>query len=1841
MATFLKNALDIIKGLPTTSGEVSALKKKTQNVPVVNQAAKRKAALQFALENAKKSTPAPTRTQIKAPVPFDVLKKAITTPAYAQQSKELLAHKQARGMEETANLLGNILRPTGTRLAQTTPLDAAYAGGKSFVGGAASGAVNTVADVSRALAALSEADWTGTQKATEEAWKSGLIGAEDYMRYKNQAKEEGDRYRNAVKFLAGDPEKNIPGVTGNIEAAMKDKRFGGVTDALYGAGNIAGNLGTQVATSYVSKMPKLAMLLNTIGSGGRIYDEARSAGKNPKEALNAGILGGLVTHYAQKVGNIPQLDKIGGNLKRDVLGSFLREGGEEGVEQFGQNLVARGMYDENRSPWEGVLESALAGGVAGGVIGAGTSGLRKLGMNLPSSDTSSKGSYDALVKAGMPKSLATFQSGRVGTNIMEGIKNRVNDPDYVAALRGDKLTSGPDFNAIRAAEIARKNNTTPEVVQKASKYESVDEFIKAMSEPETVSVWWKSKFNKDAPGSYVDLPVVRKENNITLYQGSNPGEQRQFWTTNKSYASQFGDVKTKTGDFYKVDNGNRVIDVYVEAKPQSRSNLIDIWEKSQKNLKETGALLKEAKKYDSAEEFIKKGRSLLKVINDDYTFPDESLGSYSGQTDWITYAVGPNGNRVGRVEYSVYDGKPYVKYIEVDPSQRGKGLGRDLLVTMYKDFSPGTEFDGSGLTEDGARLHTSIDNELRAIWDQANSQSGTTFNSGFNPLNAFMAERMYRSKSEMDQGMPELDEGPIGEFDEMMQNTTETTADMPSNQGSFGDVISKGNIADSYRSNSGYDNAVMEIIAEMESSEAGRRVRTGYGPDAEVYGIKSTFPDWVPSELRDSKLFNKVLGQLDFDNPLYPKAANVREKALVDAILDRLDEKLGVDTQSDRIALEQKSEAYWADKKNEAKAAAKQKTIESKREKARAKAEEKIRSEVETEKDRIRIKEGLDERIQKFFESGTGQKLSAPEERSRLGVLETLKLPVNKLVESTWTKGIDYLEKGVQRGGEKMALSGNKYLKMASDTLGGFFRYATISPERAEASMKYQGGIANAPRLSEEFQTAMYTALNPKKDPEALKNTLSRVHDVLDPEMSKGTKMEDLNAGEKAVYKLLRNGFDLVHDMSYAEGFISKEVYEANKGKYVPRMYRVWELPQDLKSIKQSKEKLDLDPFKQRESVDDWKLENQLKDPVYSLAKRLAQLQVNKTINDYIGWLGKNGYVRATPKDGWVQMPDSKAYGKLAGGYVPQSVVEDFQGFFFMNDGLNKAYDLFKAYGNSKVMRGLKKTFTVHNPTTHLGNFTSNNVFGFIAGINPASLNKEMVRLLSTKKGKADAKQYTNWLTQNGIMGRNVTLSDLGENLKQLESVVGKVDRGVLKKMGDRAKALDEKVTAIYGGTDDYSKMAALSIFLKRGYTLKEATEKVSSAFQNYSRVGKFYDMFSKTPIVGAPFIKFQGNFLEMFKEMVKRKPLTTLAFGISLKALADGLSQISGESEEERKLREGRLGATTIPFTNISLNWKIGDSDVNIARYIVPFYTSQFENVVEGAGPATFKKFMPGGSLLDIVGKNIQGEDTSRDIAAAFQDPILGTLMQAFVLDQDFRGKSISDPTSTRYGTKDFPTDAEKLGNQLKFLQRSFTPPVINSIEDAASTMQGGKDYYGRERSPMETLMRLAGIKVEKFGPEQYTEQSIKESTYNENKQERIENDIKAIVRKEIDGEFTTEEMINKVKSYSSEYEGDALEFMREYRDEEYKDKEKQEAKVETFKTHDPQRYNEVVRNIRAARAKGYSFDDTWERIEAKDAEVYEQLKTRAKMLDQKVSTVPKLYKYTFKAIYDEVANE
>lgn len=93
----------------------------------------------------------------------------------------------------------------------------------------------------------------------------------------------------------------------------------------------------------------------------------------------------------------------------------------------------------------------------------------------------------------------------------------------------------------------------------------------------------------------------------------------------------------------------------------------------------------------------------------------------------------------------------------------------------------------------------------------------------------------------------------------------------------------------------GFPRAQIELenlLVEMELSETGLGEEIGDGRRLRF----STFPDWIPSELRRKALFEKVMDGLNVEDIQYPTGNRSRQRRLYQAIYDELDAALDVDT---------------------------------------------------------------------------------------------------------------------------------------------------------------------------------------------------------------------------------------------------------------------------------------------------------------------------------------------------------------------------------------------------------------------------------------------------------------------------------------------------------------------------------------------------------------------------------------------------------------------------------------------------------------------------------------------------------------------------------------------------------------------------------------------------------------------------------------------------------------------------------------------------------------------------------------------------------------------------------
>jgi hypothetical protein len=101
------------------------------------------------------------------------------------------------------------------------------------------------------------------------------------------------------------------------------------------------------------------------------------------------------------------------------------------------------------------------------------------------------------------------------------------------------------------------------------------------------------------------------------------------------------------------------------------------------------------------------------------------------------------------------------------------------------------------------------------------------------------------------------------------------------------------------------DQALADIYGEFESSVAGKRtlIKDMDGNVTGVTASRSTFPKWIPSNLRNKDLMDNTMGLIQdgVKNFNFPDSTRYpRISALLNAVFDKIDAKVGVDTKDVR-----------------------------------------------------------------------------------------------------------------------------------------------------------------------------------------------------------------------------------------------------------------------------------------------------------------------------------------------------------------------------------------------------------------------------------------------------------------------------------------------------------------------------------------------------------------------------------------------------------------------------------------------------------------------------------------------------------------------------------------------------------------------------------------------------------------------------------------------------------------------------------------------------------------------------------------------------------------------------
>lgn len=748
---------------------------------------------------------------------------------------------------------------------------------------------------------------------------------------------------------------------------------------------------------------------------------------------------------------------------------------------------------------------------------------------------------------------------------------------------------------------------------------------------------------------------------------------------------------------------------------------------------------------------------------------------------------------------------------------------------------------------------------------------------------------------------------------------------------------------------------------------------------------------------------------------------------------------------------------------------------------------------------------------------------------------------LNKAQNLTFGKFAKKTEDWVSKKVKKGVSSKNYALRNASNSLQSLLGGLAYEHGDLKNKLNYMGNKNYAHLKAKMLAEDMYKIID--SDPASL----SRLQAVLDPETSVGTEQEglsydDLNDTEKSLHDIIRKTNDFVHDWHFKEGLIDEETYNKNKGSYIARLYEDFELidPEVEAAFKSSR--ADFNMFKQRKDFEDVHAKI-MRDPVYATAKRVSQMLQNQAIFDYAKAIS-NSDIKVSDEEfpGSTLLPAGSRsyfvtengkkvkktdkinyYGDLSGKYVPSHIAQDFKGFAFGNKMLQSVYSTFRGYDKLMLRQFLKRSKTVYNPVVQLGNMLSNFSFASWVGVDPLTFATNAVK--ARKEINNNSERYQD-LVKAGMIGTDLFTSDVTPlKVKDDPKTVFDKIRNKINKAGERA-------SEIYGKTDDISKLSAYISLLEDGYSKENALELVYEGFQNYATVGKLYDFASKTPIVGNPYIKFKADLMRIIKNSMTRRPLTTSLYLAALVGLKDMLSDASDEDDDIQAIRERRSFIPKIktPFGNVPLVFQTPAGEINVARFISPYYIYDKGDKNDMLNDIT--------EWLPYQLESVRGESVPQFEMA---DVLLGTYAQLY-FDRDFRGMSILDPDATPF-TGGIATTEEKIANALNYIARSQVP-MFRSSQDMISAYNGEADYYGRERDMTQALLNNI-IKIQEFGEEQARETLTKEIKYKMGKFESLSRDVsqlKSVSKNKISKILGSETMSQETKSRLIQEEVEAL---------------------------------------------------------------------------------------------------
>jgi len=250
------------------------------------------------------------------------------------------------------------------------------------------------------------------------------------------------------------------------------------------------------------------------------------------------------------------------------------------------------------------------------------------------------------------------------------------------------------------------------------------------------------------------------------------------------------------------------------------------------------------------------------------------------------------------------------------------------------------------------------------------------------------------------------------------------------------------------------------------------------------------------------------------------------------------------------------------------------------------------------------------------------------------------------------------------------------------------------------------------------------------------------------------------------------------------------------------------------------------------------------------------------------------GQTFAKPKAGYQRLPDTPGMGQLAGAVVRDDVAAYLKGLPQMMQR--------DAYGD--ILRLWKKTKTVYNLGTHVGNFVSNIAMAHMGGL-PYW---EVIATDAIPKAVKALKGYdpdVRFLAERGVLDRGLPtsgdprlVSSPEDALRALMETTRPETRAALADAGltpkpawqKAAEKVDRKVTDLYGAEDAVFRVALFKKLTKEGMAQDEAADFVLKQFVDYSTRSPALRTIGR---YASPFVLFGAKAIPRILDQVLERP--------------------------------------------------------------------------------------------------------------------------------------------------------------------------------------------------------------------------------------------------------------------------------------------------------------------------------------------------------------------------------